>query len=134
MVRREGMVSCQNPLLATYNMNGTVFSVHFVVLGCSLVLYIPELFRPCDHVHILPAINHHWQRHKEESKVFVVGPLLDAISDVSVCDYDNSGGLYMAGVPIPQVSVWPAVCVYDIVVSTVCKLLQAKTWWQVTCT
>ena len=102
------------------------------VFEYSLVLYIPELLGPCDHVHILPAVNYHWQGHEEEGKVSLVGQIPDAVSDVSVCHNDDPSRIHLAGVTIPQISVRLAVCVHDILAGALCKLLQKKTRKQVT--
>ncbi len=104
---------------------------YFVACVCSMVQCVFKLPGPCDHVHLLSIGNHHWQGCQEEEEVPVVGPLLDTVSDISVCQHAGSSSVRLDCIPLPQVSIRPVVLLHDLIAGPISELLHQEAWWQV---
>ena len=104
---------------------------YFVACVCSMVQCVFKLLGPCDNVHLLSTGHHHWQGCQEEEEIPLVGPLLDTVSDIPVCQHAGSGSVCLDCIPLPQVPVGPVVLLHDFIVGPVSELLHQEARWQV---
>ena len=98
---------------------------------CSLVQCVSKFPGSRDNVHLLSVSNHHWQGCQEEEEIPLVGPLLDTVPDIPVCQHAGSGSVCLDRIPLPQVSIRPVVLLHDLIVGPFSELLHQEARWQV---
>lgn len=108
-----------------------IYDSYFIACVCSMVQCISELPGPRDHVHILSIGNHHWQGRQEEEEIPMVGPLLDTVSDIPVCQHAGSGSIRLDCIALPQIPVRSAILLHDFIVGLISELLYQEARWQV---
>ena len=96
------------------------------LVAYSLVLYLHQCAGPCDHVHILLAGKHHWQRQTEEEAVPLVGPLPHTIPDASVCEHDGASHWSVGFISLSQIYCTARVWLHGIIACPVLAVLQQQ--------